>query len=165
MKTGRMSMRVPHITNPCLNHTLRAPREVDFSKVEARLAEYYLKEATMTYHDRDETEFHFSNRYGSVTLKAVSEVISIKEIGWASTPEECYIADEDAPKIILITENSYSSLGFETPLKNGDRWYSYVYVSSNEVIRTRVVDLDYCGPEDAMNRINTLNSYQSEMMK
>lgn len=42
METGRMSMKVPHVTNPFRGKPTVIQGTVDYSKVEAKMAEHYV---------------------------------------------------------------------------------------------------------------------------
>lgn len=114
----------------------------------------------MSYHDREANKFYFRNKYGSVTLVRVSDVLPVSNIRWYDVPSECHVSYNDVTKIILITENKHIQPGFEVPLKNDGLWYFMVHVSCSEVVLAKPIDLVYCGPEDSYKEIVRTNQLQ-----
>jgi hypothetical protein len=117
----------------------------------------------MAYHDRDAKRFTFTNKYGTATLVAAGGVRPVRGLLWSHVPDHCKIADRDAYRLVLITENLHLQLMFEVPMRSGGDWAYLIHVSASEVILAKVESIQYVGPEKAYSEIEGLNRRQDAL--
>ena len=105
----------------------------------------------MAYH-KCET-LTFKNKYGTLVIEPVGEVVYVRDIHGKDTPKELWFDMDTAEKIALITENWHVQLCIHS-LKEV---YLIAHTACEKAFRVKIVTLEYIGPANPMAEIERCN--------
>jgi hypothetical protein len=88
----------------------------------------------------------FRNRYGTLVVEPVTQVLSVQDIHGSDIPDEHKFDGPTAEQIALLTENDHTQIAFQTWTADA-RGYLIVHTSCAEAFVVRIETLDYVGPD------------------
>lgn len=101
----------------------------------------------------------YENEYGKLVVEQITDYKPVSSIHGVDLPDNCLFYLSMAEKIVLITENLHTQIGFMKRVAQGYRGYLVVHESPSSACVARIVSLKYTGP-DAEQEIERLRPRQ-----